>query len=206
MTQSDLDSAAILVVVDTPNFAGAIVQVLRNCAPFPIRAAVTNSLEQALSFLKTTPVDLILIDAFLPDSMGSSSLCRLRQQSSVPAIAFARSPNEDVEQYLIKCGAQAVLPRDSFDAMTLIRAVQRTIGNLKVERPAMHEHVANEYAERRVSFSHTAEEDNSASIVLRNHIAGVARLQEILASHKPPSEPQLEKLRRLLGRYQTKQL
>jgi CheY-like chemotaxis protein len=203
MTQSDLDSAAILVVVDTPNFAGAIVQVLRNCAPFPIRAAVTNSLDQALSFLKTTQVDLILIDAFLPDSMGASSLCKLRQQSSIPAIAFARSPNEDVEDYLLKCGAQAVLPRDSFDAMMLIGAVQQTIGNLQVERPAMH--AINEYAAERRVISHTADGNDSASIVLRNHIAGVARLQEILASQKRPSAPQLEKLRKLLGKYNTKQ-
>jgi DNA-binding NarL/FixJ family response regulator len=204
MTQSDLDSAAILVVVDTPNFAGAIVQVLRNCAPFPIRAAVTNSLEQALTFLKTTQVDLILIDAFLPDSMGASSLCKLRQQTSTPAIAFARSPNEDVEHYLLKCGAQAVLPRDSFDAMMLIRAVQKTIGNLQVERPATH--VINEYAAERRVISHTADVNDSDSMVLRNHIAGVARLQEILASQKRPPAPQLEKLRRLLGKYNTKQI
>jgi len=199
MIQSDIDSAAILVVVDTPNFAGAVVQVLRNCAPFPIRAAVTNSLEQALAFLKTTEVDLILIDAFLPSCAGSSSLCRLRQASVVPAIAFARAPNDDVEHYLMKCGAQAVLPRDSLDAMMLVGAVREILGHVRLEKPVSH--VVDDQAESRIVSTSANGTGESASLVLKNHIAGVARLQQILSSEKAPTEPQLQQLRKLLGKY-----
>jgi DNA-binding NarL/FixJ family response regulator len=132
---SDIDAVDILVAVANPDFASALLQLLQACAPFPIKAAATNSMQQGLTYLEQNRVDIVMLEGFLPDCCGTPSISKLRQVCNAPAIVFARKLNRELEDQMKQLGADAVLPRDRLDAIQLIDTVSTVIATAKRSGP-----------------------------------------------------------------------
>ena len=129
MCESDKDAVAVLVAVDNAQFAGALINVLKTCAPFPIRAAFTNSVQHAAHYLEQFKVDVILLDSTLPDCRNEITLAKIRQSSDSAAIVFVKNSDPDLESMLLHLGAHRVFSRVSLDPMSLVRTVEEIAGN-----------------------------------------------------------------------------
>jgi DNA-binding NarL/FixJ family response regulator len=197
MNNSDHDPVTILVVVDGASFGAAVLQVLQNCAPFPLNAALTTSLSKALMFLRENPVEVVLLDAKFLEKGDVQSIELLRSFSSVPAIVFARSLTPELEERLMKLGAQAVLAREVINPIILVKTVETVVEKYcfrKSLRPpagggqAMTDHNRS----RRIVVT-------DGSDVFKRR-AGASRLLKFLNQKDMPSQPQLERLRKLLNK------
>lgn len=198
MSESDFDSVAILVAVANADFAAALVQVLRNCAPFPVKAAVTNSLQQGLVYLDTNDVDIVLLEAFLPDCRGNAAVTKLRQKSNVPTIVFARKLTSEVEEQMKNFGANAVLSRDKLDPVSLVTTMQ-TVLEQRTRTNPQRKHSSRGHGGKS-DREPTALTSSAYALESKDILVGVSRLQEMLSGQKAPAMPQKRLLRKLLGK------
>ena len=127
MSESDIQPVAILVAVNGPAFADALLQVLRTCALFPLKASVTSSLTYAMEHLRSGEVELLLIDSKFEERSDIESIELVRSTSTVPTIVFSRGVTRGMEEHLKRLGAQAVLSRESLDPLTLIETVESVL-------------------------------------------------------------------------------
>ena len=188
---------AILVAVANVDFAAALVKVLRTCAPFPIQAAVTNSLLQALVYLDTNDVDIVLLKHFLPDCRGNAAVTKLRQKSGVCTIVFARKLTREVEEQMKEFGADAVLSRDKLDPIIFVDTVKTVLeqrARVNPQRKHTDHALSKTVIESNPRTAHllwTARTFSSASRGCRRYCPG---------RQKAPATPQKKMLRKLLGK------
>ncbi len=90
MNESGENPVGVLVVVEGVGFTNALLQVLKNCSPFPLKAAVTNSLIHALEHLQEDDgqIDVVLIDAEMANYAPGVPIRKVREITSKPTIAF----------------------------------------------------------------------------------------------------------------------
>lgn len=134
MCESDKDSVEVLIAVDNAQFASAIINALKTFAPFPIRAAFTNSLQHAIGYLDQFSVDILLIDTFLVDSRNEISVRKIRERTKSPVIAFVKSALPELIDEVKRAGAERVVVRTDVDPVRLVRAVEEIAGDLWEKR------------------------------------------------------------------------
>jgi DNA-binding NarL/FixJ family response regulator len=201
MNESGGQPVGVLVVVEGSSFSSALVQVLKNCAPFPLKAAVTNSLIHALEHLQEDDanVDVVLIDAEMANYASGVSIRKVREITSTPTVAFARGLTRDVDEQMRKYGADVVLSRDVLDPMTLIQELQRLMERHPAGKRNSPLQSGGPVASRD-SLKTEAEENDVDTIAMQVWLDGACRLQEFLADQHQPSEAQTKRLRKLLGK------
>ncbi len=109
----------------------------------------------------------------------------------------------DVDEQMRNHGADVVLSRDVFDPMTLILELQK----LMEKHPVGKRHNPLSESGRlasRSSLTREAEEADSEAIATQIWLDGACRLKEVLTEQRTPSEPQRKKLRKLLGKSQSR--
>jgi CheY-like chemotaxis protein len=201
MNESDVDPVAVLVVVEGSGFSSALVQVLKNCAPFPLKAAVTNSLIHALEHLQEddSDVDVVLIDAEMANYASGVSIRKVREITSTPTVAFARGLTRDVDEQMRGFGADVVLSRDVLDPMTLIQELQKLMEHHPSGKRSNPLPDSGRLASRN-SLETVPEETDPDTLATQIWLDGACRLQEVLSEQRQPSEPQRKRLRKLLGK------
>src|SRR5215207_9304701 len=119
--------ATVLVVDDIEMFRGIVVHALKGAGHQTLCAPDGAA---ALDLLKTTRVDLILLDMAMPKMNGVEFLGRLRadaRYNDVPVIvvsALSRTPQDKSVQEL---GAQAELLKSRFSLRDLIQRVNEML-------------------------------------------------------------------------------
>jgi CheY-like chemotaxis protein len=124
----------VLVVEDDPVDALAARRSLLSGGPggrFEIRHAKT--LAESFERLHAEPVDVLLLDLFLPDSEGVETVARLRREAPrVPLVVFTSSDAPQLAAGTLAAGADEHLVKGSSEAAelreSLVRAMRRYAG------------------------------------------------------------------------------
>lgn len=120
-----MSTASILLVEDHSGFARALLQMLAQNPNLQI-AAVAESAEAALRYLREKAVDLVLIDYSLPDMNGISLLEALHTEH--PDLACAMISGHLSAQHArraLEAGARGYMIKDNPDG--ILTGIQRIL-------------------------------------------------------------------------------
>lgn len=107
-----MSAALILLVEDHAGFANALRNMLNQNPSFQI-AAVAETAGEALSYLRETPVDLVLVDYSLPDMSGVALVEALRAQwPAVPCAILSGHLSRQHARRALEVGARGYLIKD----------------------------------------------------------------------------------------------
>ncbi len=127
-------SLHILLVEDNPVDVFLVQEMLLS-AGLPV-AAIPNvyMAKDAASFLKTTEVDLVLLDLTLPGSHGIESYTIVRDANpSIPVIILTGNSDSSIALEALKYGAQDFLVKGEFNESMLKRSITYSIERKKFE-------------------------------------------------------------------------
>jgi CheY-like chemotaxis protein len=100
------ENIEILLIEDNPGDAYLIEDYLEEFADFSYDLIIAETLNEALTFLKEQPFDLILSDISLPDSDGINTFFRIHNENPlIPIIILSGSNEEIFGSYVKKEGA-----------------------------------------------------------------------------------------------------
>jgi diguanylate cyclase (GGDEF)-like protein len=116
--------ARVLVIEDDESEFEIVRQFLQDRAPlFELRWAPT--LSAGLDLLSEHPVDVILLDLFLPDSQGLETFTRVKARAMDAPVVILSGLDDEMSSFeAIKKGAQDYLVKGQADAVRLSRVLQ----------------------------------------------------------------------------------
>jgi PAS domain S-box-containing protein len=121
----------ILLVEDSPPDVNLIRSILRSTS---FQMTSVNRLSEALSVLRSAPIDVILLDLTLPDSQGADTLAAVLEQAGHTAIVvLTGDDDEQAALDAVALGAQDYLIKGSADAATIVRAIRYAFERRRVE-------------------------------------------------------------------------
>ena len=101
----------ILIAEDHPICAAMVTQAVRSRDKYAMISEVA-SLQETLSHLKHSDVDLLVLDLVLADSSGMSTLACVRvERPEVPVVIFSGSDDRRVTRQAYILGARAVISK-----------------------------------------------------------------------------------------------
>ena len=123
------DPIDVLLVEDDPLLVGALRDSLRQATSTEgsqqFRLAHADRLADALTKLRTTPVDVVLLDLALPDARGLEAVARLRTHApSAPVVVLAGPEDEVLALKAVRDGAEDYLLKGQIHPTLLARALR----------------------------------------------------------------------------------
>lgn len=110
----------ILLIEDNSGDAYLIEDHLEEFANFSYEFKDVGTLNEALSFLKKQPFDVILLDLVLPDSDGVNTFFRIHNQNScIPIIILTELDDEAIGSYAVEKGAKDFLVKGQTEGRLL---------------------------------------------------------------------------------------
>ena len=111
--------AIILVADDHPGVAGAVAAMLRQGGH---DAAVAHSGPDALAFVRSRPVDLLVLDVSMPGMSGVDVLRKLRADGTMPGLPVVMfSASDHTRDECLRLGAAGfVIKGDADELMDLV--------------------------------------------------------------------------------------
>jgi DNA-binding NarL/FixJ family response regulator len=115
---------SVLVVDDHPLFCDALMMTLRSILPEAETIQSADRLEQALTLLKASTPDVILLDLNLPDVEGLNGLQQLqRSYPKVPVVVVSSMADNRMIGSCMRAGAMGFIPKHA-DRATFETAFQ----------------------------------------------------------------------------------
>lgn len=126
--------ASLLVVEDNPGEARLLQRLLDRREPSAFAITHVSLLEDALRKVAELPVDLILLDLFLPDSSGLETLVRMQRAApQVPTIVLTGMDDEEFATQAVRAGAQDYVVKGKTGDGQLERAIRYAIERKRIE-------------------------------------------------------------------------
>jgi CheY-like chemotaxis protein len=120
----ELRTYLLLLVEDSSSDAELVAEMLADPAAKQYNILRATSIANALEQLKTTHVDVILLDLILPDSTGSGSVKAIRAAANnTPIVVLTGTNDEQLALVCIDAGAQDYLTKEEMRPHTLRRAI-----------------------------------------------------------------------------------
>ncbi|HEX3578113.1 MAG TPA: PAS domain S-box protein [Thermoanaerobaculia bacterium] len=121
----------VLLVEDSPADARLIRGTLR---PPSFAITAVERLSDALAVLRSTPVDVILLDLTLPDSRGLATLQTTRELARGTAVVVLTGNGDQQTAFdAVALGAQDYLVKGSANADTIVRSVRHAFERNRAE-------------------------------------------------------------------------
>ncbi len=118
----------ILLVEDNPGDARLIEELIRETGKTEAAITDVGSLATALSVLKDSTFDVVLLDLSLPDSQGLATFtCVQEHASGTPIILLTGLDDETLAVKAMQQGAQDYLVKGKVEAELLVRAIRYAI-------------------------------------------------------------------------------
>jgi two-component system phosphate regulon response regulator PhoB/two-component system alkaline phosphatase synthesis response regulator PhoP len=117
----------ILIVDDEPQACMVLSRLVRHLGH---ESAYQTAGEAALSYVRDTPVDLMILDVMMPGMDGMEVLRRLRsnpQTASVPVVMFSAVADPNFIQEALRKGAQDYWIKASFDYNQLKERIEKLL-------------------------------------------------------------------------------
>ena len=94
-----------------------------------------KSIGEAFSCMDEEPLDLLLLDYYLPDGNAFEMLERMNEERyEVPAVIITGQGNEVIASKIIQAGAYDYLPRDSLSSNSLSRTILNTLEKAQLKK------------------------------------------------------------------------
>jgi signal transduction histidine kinase len=94
-----------------------------------------NRLNVGIELLKTNPIDVVITDLGLPDSLGIETFHRLNVTApTIPIIVLTNLKDEKIGERAVRDGAQDYLVKDDIDAKLLSRALRYAVERKAIEK------------------------------------------------------------------------
>lgn len=121
----------LLLIEDNPGDARFLRELL-DCRHFQLENRPL--LKAGLQLLEQQPIDLVLLDLGLPDSLGLEGIHTLRKQApNVPIIVLTGNSDEQNALEALQGGAQDYLVKGEFDEKLLQRSIRYALERHKIE-------------------------------------------------------------------------
>ena len=184
----------VLLVEDNPEHVAFLRQLLATPELSHFHLETVGSLAEALDWLRTGSIELILLDLTLPDSDGIETFIRVFEAAPQTALVVLSGIN-DVQLAIetVQLGAQDYLVKGRVDNHTLLRAMHYAIERKRVQSELQRAH---DDLEDRVR-------ERTAALIQAN-----AKLQAEIAERRKAEDTALESNRQLsaaLGQLQATQ-
>jgi diguanylate cyclase (GGDEF)-like protein/PAS domain S-box-containing protein len=116
---------SLLLIEDNPGDARLIREMLNEDKSHAMNVAHVECFTDAIKYLDTYPVDLILLDLGLPDIQGLEAVRQARAVAPhVPLVVITGLEDETLATQALQEGAQDYLSKDGVDPRGLLRALR----------------------------------------------------------------------------------
>jgi len=122
-----VDGISILIVDDHRLFASSLKQLLEHDADDIVVAGMCYNGQEALDYLATTPVDLVLLDVRMPVMDGVRAMREIAgRHPAVKVLMLSTFNEEELVTAALRLGARGYLLKDSspLELITAIRAMR----------------------------------------------------------------------------------
>ena len=114
----------VLIVEDDPEFATMLRVILTEAHVGQFDPAIVRSLEEAVTQLKKSEFDIVLLDLFLPDSEGHNTFLKILDQiPDTPIVVVTGLDDRAVAIQCVREGAQDYLVKGDLDVNQLVRSL-----------------------------------------------------------------------------------
>jgi PAS domain S-box-containing protein len=121
----------VLLVEDSPIDAHLIRSILRSTS---FQVTTVDRLSEALEVLRSTAIDVILLDLNLPDSSGSQTLDSvLEQAGSTAIVVLTGNGDEQAALDAVALGAQDYLIKGTASGDTIVRSIRYAFERCRAE-------------------------------------------------------------------------
>jgi len=125
---------SVLVVEDNPGDYELVVEYLSDVSNASYQFKHCVSLQDISGVLKSTHIDVILLDLSLPDSSGIDTVSNVRSISkSLPIIVLTGIDNDELGEQAIQQGAQEYLNKNELSGRMLARIIKYAIKRKKMD-------------------------------------------------------------------------
>lgn len=122
------ESLKILLVQNKPAIAGLVQQWLQEAVDFSYYLIQITRLEAAIAYLRTEPVDVVLLELSLADAQGLMAVSQVRNIApDVPIVVTCDRKNEAEARQALQSGAQEYLITEQTTTDLLLRTLRYTI-------------------------------------------------------------------------------
>ena len=123
---TEVNKLEIMIVDDQPTICKEVSAYLRN--DYTVHAFKSG--KEALAYLEKHPIDLILLDYYMPEMTGFEVLMQIRQNKAIsktPVVFLTAEINERMQHEMIQRGASDYLCKP-IDSATLKQCIRKHIG------------------------------------------------------------------------------
>ncbi|SDG56458.1 diguanylate cyclase domain-containing protein [Roseospirillum parvum] len=139
---------SVLLVEDNPGDARLIEILLASSGGEPFEVVHAPTLGEALGRLDAAPVDVVLLDLSLPDSLGLDTVDRMRRaHPELPIVVLSGTGDDDLALEAVKRGAQDYLVKGSAEGDLIRRALRYAIERHTLARRLMQAEAAFRYTD-----------------------------------------------------------
>ncbi|TVQ09599.1 MAG: response regulator [Leptolyngbya sp. DLM2.Bin27] len=125
----------VFLIEDNPGDRRLLQELLREVTSVAIHLEYANSLSQGIQHLRENPVDIVLLDLFLPDSQGLSTFTQLQQQErDLPIVVTTGLNDETLALRAVQAGAQDYLVKGQITGELLVRSIRYAIERKRTEQ------------------------------------------------------------------------
>jgi two-component system, NarL family, invasion response regulator UvrY len=139
----------ILIVDDHTILRQGVIRILKEILEFPLECAEASDGQQAISMLKFSSFDLVLLDISLPDMNGLNVLKLLSQQyPKLPVIILSTHLEEHYAVRSLRAGAAGYVHKGC-DVTVLKEAIEKVLTGRKFVTPAQSELLVDAISDKR---------------------------------------------------------
>ena len=132
MTTGSPKTRVLLLVEDNPGDAQLVRELLAQADRENYHILHTARLSEAVNTLRSTTVDVVVLDLRLPDSSGVNSVKTIREQGGqIPIVVLTGSEDEQLAHACIDAGAQDYLAKAEVRTQNLKRAIGYAITRIR---------------------------------------------------------------------------
>jgi DNA-binding NtrC family response regulator len=141
---NDLKAVRVLLIESDPRDAQLLTACFANQEPGNLELISAPTLAEGLRILQSKSVDLVLLDLFLQDSSGLTTLTRVFDASPDCAVVVLADPNnQTIEINALKQCAQEYVIKGQLDSDNLLAVVHRALDRRKCNQQRIElEHAA----------------------------------------------------------------
>jgi PAS domain S-box-containing protein len=162
MTQEPIK---VLLIEDNPADARLIGIMLTQASALSFQFSWVDNLTEGIERIRSSDIDVVLLDLGLPESTGLETLERLRAGTRVPTlVVLSGLTDEGVAVQALRSGAQDYLVKGLVDSPLLVRAIRYAIERNQAEEALRQAHAE---LETRVAERTTELADALAALRLR---------------------------------------
>jgi len=124
----------ILLIEDSPQDQFLTNRMLEKASYTPFVISFADSLSAGIQSAINHPIDIILLDLNLPDSLGVETFLKLKSQvPEIPVVVLSGFEDEEMSLKAVRGGAQDYLIKDQIDSNLLVRSLRYAIERKRAE-------------------------------------------------------------------------